>query len=379
MLQHIRGSRYLSSNFLIPLSTLLILAFLSWVLIQFVLGSTPFAQDSNTPDNGQALAQRIATVTLTEEEVTQASGMYAPGRGIFVYTLVQTEENIGLSNWVRQQLAPFYGTLAEQLPAGEEIHWYVVNAQTQTQAVIIVPSQRVEDLAYYELAQAPNALPILTDIVLESPTTTAAEPPTNTEPTAEISAPTAEPTIQAQSEPENSRLYLDDFTDNVANWALLAGNWEQGDGTYSQDNLADFDQISVFNIDPITVYTATVSFYMQEATIGPGFVYQLAETDNRVGAYLVDLDRSNSVLRFGRYESNGTYEAITTTPLDTALELKEWYTLQMVVTPQETVVFLDNVEIGRQELDNRSGYLGLVTSLAAVEFDDFQLDLGEEE
>jgi len=49
----------------------------------------------------------------------------------------------------------------------------------------------------------------------------------------------------------------------------------------------------------------------------------------------------------------------------------------LVVTETEAIVFLDDVEIGRQAHRGTAdaGYVGLVTSLAAVDFADFQLTL----
>ncbi|MCB9419865.1 MAG: DUF1080 domain-containing protein [Ardenticatenaceae bacterium] len=346
------------------------------VIITFAVAFLIFKPKSSpvveTSTSGQILAWDIAQLVQTSSSSQQSNGLYAPDKGIFLYTLLAAGQNNAQISWAAAQLTPLAGRFAG-LAQDEMLYWYITSADSGSQTLIAVPFNRVGDAAYYESFQAPNqamtaSVPVNTEVQApETPVETVAEVVVET-------AVTDTPETVTTTDIQNVTAAFDV---NAEGWAPMSGDWIAEEGLYRQKDAGGFDYITMLLTGPLTNYTAEVDFLIHTFEMGPGFVYHLPNPDNRAQGHLIDITDNGTAVRFAHYNEAGDFQYDGGAQITPSLELETWHTLRLEVNGTTTVFYLDGAEIGRRDNTRTDGYMGLVTSLAAVDFDNFRLTQGD--
>jgi hypothetical protein len=165
----------------------------------------------------------------------------------------------------------------------------------------------------------------------------------------------------------------DDFSGDSSQWKPLSGTWQITDGVYQQVDASGFDLISRFTGAVPASYTLEVRLRATSGPLHAGVIVGQPTPGTREGATMIDLTDNGTYLRWGRYAaSGGAYEFVGGAALPEPLDPTQWHTLRVVVKGDTTVVFVDDVQIGDAGPIG-AGSVGLVTSQAAVDFDDVRV------
>ena len=211
------GSRMRTAAFYTFSALLLVVVTFVVAFLMFNPRSTPQVE---TTASGQVLAWEIAELVQTSGASQQTSGIYAPGRGIFLYTLLANGQNKSQISWAAAQLTPLAGRFSG-LAQNELLYWYISDADSGSQTLITVPFGRIDDVAYYDSYQAPNH-----SVTAYTPETAVAPAPeTLTEPepvmeTAVIDIPETETVIAPDIQNVTAV-----FDVNAEGWTPMSGDW----------------------------------------------------------------------------------------------------------------------------------------------------------
>ncbi|MEM7800911.1 MAG: family 16 glycoside hydrolase [Chloroflexota bacterium] len=165
-------------------------------------------------------------------------------------------------------------------------------------------------------------------------------------------------------------LYTGGFDTGATGWAPLTGEWVVNNGIYEQVNLAGFDYVTMFEMDPLEHYSLEGELRMVDGENGGGFIYNAPDPNTRIGAHVVDFTDSGRFLRWGYYDENSSFVFTDGVQLDPGLSDGAFHNLRLVTHETETRVFVDGVEVGLIENQNSGGHLGLTASQARIQFDD---------
>lgn len=368
---------------------LFVLALLALIMVSALLAWR--AARSETPTllaPGQTIAQEIATAVSTSEMVTAASGGYVPEQGLFLYSRLTDSNSTMVRTWATNQLRLFIDELAD-LPADETLIWVIDYGQSQE--IIEAPLSRAAEPTTHSYLSWVNLL-----------TNEAAEPSEAAEPAAEVASappltevPTAEPVAENQAEvtveetaPEvaappvevpaavgnivtqPTTIFTGDFAEGAGGWLPLAGDWVAQDGVYIQNDNSGFDLITILDVTPVSHFTLEAQLQSLDGQLGGGFIYNAPTAESRAKAQIIDLTEQGSFLRWGHYNEQGDYVFDGGAAVEPAVADGNWHTLRIVSKGAETIAFLDDQEMGVIQNQSQSGYVGLVTSQAQVQFDD---------
>ncbi|CAN5532631.1 hypothetical protein BH10CHL1_BH10CHL1_40030 [soil metagenome] len=336
---------------------------------------------------GQTLAWDIARTVGRTTGVQLASGAYLPGDTLLLYSRLDLPDRASVRTWAQTQLEPFVARFA-QLSPGETLKWVIdFGAASAEQEVIIAPLNRAADSTLYRYI---SAAPALFTVVNAQPTEAAK--PLNSAPTTQAAVtpnnlPLVAPAVTVQPgttvQPATTGVTatapgpataLHNFQfDNAAHvnqeWLPLSGDWAVSAGIYSQRNQKGYDFISMLKLEPQTHYSLETRLRRVKGEMGGGLIYNAPNQGARAGAQVIDMDKQGSFLRWGRYDANGQYIYEGGMPLTPPLNDGQWHALQLITHAGASIVALDGRQLVKLTNTSLGGYLGLMTSNAAVDFD----------
>lgn len=342
---------------------------------------------------GQLAAQVIAQTADQSPEVVLASGAYIPDQGIILYSRLDTVDDAAIRGWVAKQLEAQSHRLQE-MSTEETLTWIIdYGREAIKQTIIIAPITQADDASLYRFVISPNSSPPNPSSEVKN----AIEVVTSTEPlqveitpairpTMEISRPTLTPTVlSAPTDIVNPVSIIDSWGytttfEHAEGWIPFSGDWMAENGSYIQRDMNGYDYISIIEGDSLTNYTVETRFRYIEGEHGGGLIYNAPHLDRRHGAHLVDFTHQSSFIRWGYYNNdNGNFVYVGGTNLEKPINDAEWHTLRLVTESISTTIFLDDQLIATVENQSGAGRIGLVTSLATVEFDRVNVKLDPEQ
>lgn len=345
---------------------------------------------------GQTLAWTIAQSAGRSPGVQIASGAYIPGNALVLYTRTEQTDRARIRTWALLQLEPFADQFAT-MPASEKLTWVIdYGPSPAEQEVLTVPIRSAVQPSLYSyvsaapglfatettstgVASAPvEALPQATSAPAEA--ATAPAPAATSEP-ASVATPApaatqAPASAQTATISETTPLIstgFDERSGGKSPWLPLSGDWATNDGVYSQRSLEGYDYMSMLDVPQQTDYGIEAKLRVSEGTMGGGFVYNAPSNSQRNGAQSIDITDKGAFLRWGRYDDNGNYIYEGGAPIDPPIKQGDWHTLQLTTHGGSSSVSLDNQPLGTIANTSTSGYVGLTTSQAKVDFDDIRL------
>ncbi len=361
---------------LIALIFLVFLTIGGWLALRLLRPATP-AQI--VP--GQTLAWDIARAAGRTAGVQLASGAYLPGDTLLLYSRLALPDRASVRAWAQTQLEPFADRLA-LLPENETLKWVIdFGPAPAEQEVITAPLNRAANPTLYRYISAVPALftalsvqptgapdvpvmaPTASGVVLPTPLSTVAPP---------VTTPVATNGVTTTSAGPGAILRNAQF-ENVATldqeWQPLSGDWGASAGIYSQRNKQGYDFISMLTLEPQTDYSLEARLRLVKGEMGGGFIYNAPNQDTRAGAQVIDMDKQGGFLRWGHYDAKGEYIYEGGMPLTPSLNDGQWHTLHLITHASASIFSLDRQPLIKLTNTSPGGYLGLVTSNAAVDFD----------
>ncbi len=357
---------------------LLIGAFLAWHSLR------PSAPAELLP--GQTLAWEMAQAIGHAPGVQLASGAYLPGDTLLLYSRINDTDRTHVRDWAATQLEPFADRLGTMNKA-ETLKWVIdFGTKTVEQEVIIAPLNRAADATLHDYVSA--TLGVFTSTVASTVApapaaqNAAAVAPKAAATVAATGASTVTQQVATQvvansaaALPAPQSLTFDNAANISKDWQALSGDWAANNGIYSQRNKAGYDYISMLNLAPQTHYQIEARLRLVDGDMGGGFVYNAPRNDSRVGAQSVDMDKQGTFLRWGRYDAKGNYIYGGGGKLNPPVNDGQWHSLQLLTHATTSTVSVDGRVIGQITNASPTGYLGLTTSQAHVDFDNVRVTI----
>lgn len=320
---------------------------------------------------GQLLAWDIAETVKRTPGVQLASGAYVPGDALLLYSRLDEPDRARVRLWASMQLEPFHDRLAA-MAQDETLTWVIdFGPLAAEQEVLIAPLNRAENSTLYQYVSAEpgvfSAVPVTSAVTATTEITPVSKP---------VAAPVA-PTAGGVSAPAVvdlapsllNQLTFDDPTSSAKAWQSLAGDWVIANGIYSQRQTKGYDYITMLTLAPQTHYQMEAQVRLGDGEMGGGFIYNAPNLDTRRGAQSLDMDRQGGFLRWGRYDDNGNYVYEGGVKVEPSIHDGQWHTLQLLTHGANSTISLDGRILGQTTNRSTSGYLGLTTSQAHVDFD----------
>ncbi|MCX6050598.1 MAG: hypothetical protein NT075_36370 [Chloroflexi bacterium] len=320
--------------------------------------------------SGQILAWEIARATGHATGVQLASGAYLPGDTLLLYSRIDLTDRARVRAWAQTQLEPFAERFA-LLPQNETFTWVIdFGPAPVEQEVIMAPLKRAADPSFYRYISAAPELFLASSVPLIAASTA----PTEAIPAGKSLA-TPQSTIHSAPTPLPAQatmlgdLPLTTTVDINKDWLSLSGDWVANGGIYSQRKKQGFDFISMLTLESQMHYSLNARLRLVEGEMGGGFIYNAPSQTDRAGAQVIDMDKQGGFLRWGRYDAKGQYIYEGGMPLAQPLNDGQWHTLHLITHAGASLLMLDGRPVAKLTNTSTSGYFGLITSNAAVDFD----------
>jgi hypothetical protein len=309
--------------------------------------------------------------------VAGASGGYLPGVGLVFHAELTKLARDSMDAWLPAMMSPMSSRLAD-LPDTEAVVWQldVVGDGAYTQLVRVPADAVTSPAKWAEPAGASVAGPVASSSATAQPTTgasasgTATATAAATTPAAATSAPTAGATASAAAAGSGSPV-SDDFSGTADKWTTLTGAWQVADGVYHQSDASGYDLISQLTAAVPATYDVQVKMRAVGAKLGGGLLIGQPTAGTRNGATLIDVT-DGSYMRWGTYGAGGTYTFVGGNGLPGVATKDQWHVLKLSVRADKTVIYWDEKNIGEIKAVAKGG-IALVTSVSAVDFDDFSV------
>ncbi len=170
---------------------------------------------------------------------------------------------------------------------------------------------------------------------------------------------------------EPTSLFSSGF-DNLNGISILSGAWSVDGGTLNQLNTCGSDYTALLNTSPVEHFTLTANYSSIDTGNNAGLTFGVSSLDTRSGAMLVDLAENGQIVRWGYYDAEGYYQYVGSASI-TPVATGEAVSLSVEVHGATATISLNGQEISTIETQNARGYVGLVSSLSTVAYDDVQL------
>ena len=169
--------------------------------------------------------------------------------------------------------------------------------------------------------------------------------------------------------------FEDTFNDGEADgWQTMAGDWQVIEGEYRQSSL---DESGQFSVSPFQgeAYTVQARLRHLDGAMAGGFIYNMAQPENRTRSQMVGYTTDGQALQWGYVDEAGDLVVEGTAEVADGRD-GQWHTLQLTVEPTRALVSLD----GQLVADNlpltfEGGYVGLYTDQGSLAFDDITMAL----
>ena len=168
-------------------------------------------------------------------------------------------------------------------------------------------------------------------------------------------------------------VYESDIDSDLVGWGVLNGSWTGENGIITQSDTAGFDLISMLNQEPMTDYSTQLTVTMLDGAQGGGIIYHGQNRFDRAESQVVDFVEGGTYLRWGYYDENGDYQFVGGAPLDPGLSDLAPHQLEVVNHRLTTTIYFDDVPLATINNRYEGGYVGLVASQAALQFDNIDV------
>lgn len=162
---------------------------------------------------------------------------------------------------------------------------------------------------------------------------------------------------------------------SLADWQILAGAWTAEGGVLRQGNGQAYDQMIQMRSPSSDNYRVEVSARPADgSTFGGGLLFNIDELGARSGSHVFDVIDEGRFARWGEYDENGVYSYIGGLSVELEAEAGAWTTIAIEVIDGRAIFFVDDAQIGASTDVGAEGHVGLVTSIAAMDFRDFTIE-----
>lgn len=162
------------------------------------------------------------------------------------------------------------------------------------------------------------------------------------------------------------------FEDSLADWSLLSGSWSAADGILTQANGQAYDQMTHFSAYEQSNYRVEVDLRaLPDSDFSGGLLFNVTTFGQRAESQIFDIVDDGTVVRWAGYDQNGVFSYVGGLRVGDGFDPDAWHTLAVEVRDGRADFFVDGTQIGGSPNVGEAGYVGLVTSLAAMEFRDF--------
>ena len=162
------------------------------------------------------------------------------------------------------------------------------------------------------------------------------------------------------------------FDDELREWTLLSGSWTAEGEILSQGNGQAYDQMVHFSNFEQDDYRVQVDLRAQPDSIfSGGLLFNINAFGQRPNSQLFDIVDDGQVIRWAGYDQNGVFSYVGGLRTSAGFSPDEWHTIAVEVRNGRASFFVDGEQIGASDNVGDAGYVGLVTSLAAMEFKNF--------
>lgn len=168
-------------------------------------------------------------------------------------------------------------------------------------------------------------------------------------------------------------IYKSEFDSDPNSWTPLSGEWDVVDGAYEQTDPGGYDYLSMLGTDPMTHYAYSGKVRMVAGESGGGFIYSAPNQTSKAGAQMIDFVDAGAYLRWGYFDESGSYIYVGGSALEPGLTDGEFHDLQIITHQRESTIYFDGTEIATVENRTIGGYVGLVSTLSQIQFDDIHL------
>lgn len=102
-------------------------------------------------------------------------------------------------------------------------------------------------------------------------------------------------------------------------------------------------------------------------------MFNVSTFGQRPDSQLFDIVDDGQVIRWAGYDQNGVFSYVGGLRTRAGFEPDEWHTIAVEVRNGRASFFVDGEQVGASDGVGDAGYVGLVTSLAAMEFRNFTI------
>ena len=164
------------------------------------------------------------------------------------------------------------------------------------------------------------------------------------------------------------------FDDELREWTLLSGSWTAEGDVLSQGNGQAYDQMVHFSNFEQDDYRVQVDLRAKPDSIfSGGLLFNVSTFGQRPSSQLFDIVDDGQVIRWAGYDQNGVFSYVGGLRTRAGFEPDEWHTIAVEVRNGRASFFVDGEQVGASDNVGDAGYVGLVTSLAAMEFRNFTI------
>ena len=168
-------------------------------------------------------------------------------------------------------------------------------------------------------------------------------------------------------------IYKSEFDSDPNSWTPLSGDWNVVEGVYEQTDPAGYDYLSMLGTDPMTHYAYSGKVRLAQGESGGGFIYSAPNQTSKSGSHMIDFVDAGGYLRWGYFDETGSYIYVGGTALEPGLTDGQFHDLQIITHERVSTIYFDGVELAEVENRTIGGYVGLVSTLSQIQFDDIHL------
>ncbi len=162
------------------------------------------------------------------------------------------------------------------------------------------------------------------------------------------------------------------FDNDLREWTLLSGSWTADGDVLSQGNGQAYDQMVHFSNFEQNDYRVEVELRAKPGSIfSGGLLFNVSTFGQRPDSQLFDIVDDGQVIRWAGYDQNGVFSYVGGLRTRAGFEPDAWHTMAVEVRNGQAAFFVDGDQVGASDSVGDAGYVGLVTSLAEMEFRNF--------
>jgi hypothetical protein len=157
-----------------------------------------------------------------------------------------------------------------------------------------------------------------------------------------------------------------------AGWRPLTGRWRFGNGDLLQDDIEGFDQAIVYTKNAFRNYTYEAGFSHRDGN-GAGILFNMPYSDRLNGATMVRYsDRRPGGIFWGYFDATGKFVGQGYANVDPPGDVR--HSIRVVSEASTYSVYLDDILLAANlPLQNKFGYVGLITSRSSANYDSLQV------